>query len=536
MGKFKFNPFTGDLDRTLSTKEVEIIVAANAPTKIVGAQGSVVTENADMDDTGIMNTAGIVQIKDSSGEGRVQIAGNTLLMGPLMHRVQESYMVVLEVGRNWLFAGATNVRERIIKCTLPAGQIVSLFSGNNIGNITTIFFGDHVNFFEPFTVTCPGVGIIGHPTGVVFGKKGDSATFRQTASSEYVIESSNFDTTGTAGVSTDTVSIHSNAAVVTPAGDVTHVNLSGAGAKQVVLPDALVDQTGRAIYIATDGLGQSLSAVTVGGATILNTTDVLQNRSLFIATIIVNSASLYQWIITRVDNLPSKNTSYTTSSSHSTGQDRAILTFAGSGNKIVTVPEGDFANSGRVIYVNYSTVTTETLSFQTDGAQGNFGTVSPTGGDQVYMLYLSRVAGGAHNWRYIALNAEAAGGTNNPLSIKTYSAVTAHGATVLSLANLDTAKQYYVTVNSKFSTLTETPNQIVFQYVDGLATVVDKIVNLDTSLAGTAVEQSNTFILNPTNVAGTLDIVAAMTNSTGTGQLDLIITIEELNNTSIGTF
>lgn len=188
MASFKINPITGELN---------ISGGSAGADKLEGtATNSVVTNAADMvDDNRNQQDFGVMQVKNSSNEGLFQVRDETIAIGQKIQRREEGYQIDLEVGRNWLFGSATSVRDAVVKCTMPAGQTVGMFTGQNIGVVSTIFFGDHPTFFEPFTVTVAGTGIVGYANGITLSNKGDCITLRQVGLSEYVVESTNFDIT-----------------------------------------------------------------------------------------------------------------------------------------------------------------------------------------------------------------------------------------------------------------------------------------------------------------------------------------------------
>lgn len=187
MANFKINPVTGQLDLAGGGGSVDTIEGNN---------GKATTSSTEMvSDTTNMGTTGALQVLDSSDEPLFEVNADTVAYSKNIEKKEEPYFVNQEIGRNWLFASATNVRQALVKCTMPVGQTVSMFGGGNRGVVTTIFFGDHPSFSSPFTVVVPGTGITGYANGILMSNKGDSITLRQVGASEYVVVSANFDIT-----------------------------------------------------------------------------------------------------------------------------------------------------------------------------------------------------------------------------------------------------------------------------------------------------------------------------------------------------
>lgn len=197
----KINPITGKLDTVRSDEEIEAIAAAvgGVQSKIEGTGGGIVTDTADFDSTGALNSAGQFQVQDTAGNGFMQLSSNQMVYG---RRIQQ---LILETGtdyavaRNWLFNSKTSHREQISKVTMQASdptKEISLFTGSNGGYNITIYFGTHVNHQAPFTIVCTGTGIVGHPSGISMDTPGQAVTLQQIGTSEYVVIGANFDLSG----------------------------------------------------------------------------------------------------------------------------------------------------------------------------------------------------------------------------------------------------------------------------------------------------------------------------------------------------
>lgn len=191
----------GDVLQWDGTNWVPVTPVAADTDKLVGGNGSVVTSNADMDGTSNQNTSGYFQVQDTNGEGQLQMGGDSLTLGPGIERLAEGYGLVLDVGRNWLFNSVTNLSQRFVKVTMQDSdptKTVDLFTGQNIGFVTTIYFGEHPNHQAAFTVDSPG-SIVGHPSGIVMDTPGQAIRLRQTGTSEWAVEASTFDLFSTGG-------------------------------------------------------------------------------------------------------------------------------------------------------------------------------------------------------------------------------------------------------------------------------------------------------------------------------------------------
>lgn len=204
-------PSTGDRLQWDGTNFVPVTPSPSTTDKLEGGNGSarVVTANADMDGTDNQNTSGYFQVQDTNGDGQLQLGGDTMTLGTGIERLSEGYGITLDVGRNWLFNSVTNLSQRLVKVTMQdsdATKTVELFTGQNIGFVTTIYFGEHINHQAAFTVTCPGTGIVGHPSGIVMDTPGQAIELRQTGLSEWTVVGSNFDLFSTGGGTPTTVS------------------------------------------------------------------------------------------------------------------------------------------------------------------------------------------------------------------------------------------------------------------------------------------------------------------------------------------
>lgn len=200
----KINPITGKLDTVRSDEEIEAIAAAvgGVQSKIEGTGGGIVTDTADFDSTGALNSFGQFQVQDTNGNGFMQLTSNQMVYGKRIQQLVLETGVDYSVGRNWLFNSKTSHREQISKVTMMASdptKEISLFTGSNGGYNITIYFGAHVNHQAPFTIVCVGVGILGHPSGIVMDTPGQAVTLQQIGSSEYVVIGANFDLSGGGG-------------------------------------------------------------------------------------------------------------------------------------------------------------------------------------------------------------------------------------------------------------------------------------------------------------------------------------------------
>lgn len=200
----KINPITGKLDTVRSDEEIEAIASAagGVQSKIEGTGGGIVTDTADYDTTGALNSLGQFQVQDTNGDGLMQLTSNQMVYGKRVQQLVLETGVDYSVARNWLFNSKTSHRERITKVTMQASdptKEVSLFTGSNGGYNITIYFGNHVNHQAPFTIVCPGTGIVGHPSGIVMDTPGQAVTLQQIGSSEYVVIGASFDLSGGGG-------------------------------------------------------------------------------------------------------------------------------------------------------------------------------------------------------------------------------------------------------------------------------------------------------------------------------------------------